>query len=273
MSFSNPTLTNPAQHFFEWKGGEGKLEFYDKEKKERITMPLPIEFIVLDELAKITGYSKPDKSGYYSNEVRNSAKEKFTVKIKGNIVFTGFYKNSQGIAQVPKGASYAKSIYIAHKTKAGEYIIGNITAAGSARSAWFDFIKKHVVGNGKVIMTKGAQQESGTGPFYPPEFTYEHLTPEDYEAAMRLDKELQIYLNQYFAKATTSDTEHTNMDEETTTDSLATPEQVKEFENKKREAFGDTDPMERVHEANPMKPDVIIEDIEGEPINLDEIPF
>lgn len=271
MSFSNPTLTNPSQHFFEWKGGEGKLEFYDKEKKERITMPLPMEFIVLDELAKITGYSKPDKSSYYSNEVRNSTKEEFTVKIKGNIVFTGFYKNNQGIPQVPKGASYAKSIYIAHKTRAGEYIIGNITAAGSARSAWFDFTKKYVVGNGKVIIAKGAQQEAGTGPFYPPEFTYEHLTPEDYEAAMRLDKELQIYLNQYLSAPKIEDNHlNTAVDQSV---GLATPEQIEDFENKKRETFGNTDPMERVHEANPMKPDVVIEDIEGEPINLDEIPF
>lgn len=200
MSRSNPALTNPSTRFFDWKGGEGTLGFYDKEKEARITVPLPFEFLVLDELATITGYSKADESGFWSNEVRSTVKEELTVHTKKGTKYIGFYKNDQGIVQMPKGAGYAKSIYIAYKTKTG-YEIGNIKAGGSALGAWIEFGNSHIVGNGKVVMAKGEKQTSPVGDFYAPVFEYVHATPEEDAEAIKLDKELQIYLSQYLAAA------------------------------------------------------------------------
>lgn len=269
MSFSNPELTNPAKHFFEWKGGEGKLQFYDKEKKENVIVPLPFEFIPIDQLATITGHSKLAKSNYYSNEVRSTVKNEFVIKLKGQTVFTGLYKNDQGIAQVPKGAGFTASIYIVHKTKSGEYIMGNIKANGSALSAWIEFSKNKIVGNGKAVMTKGAMQTSAVGDFYPPEFKYEHLTPEDFKAAMEADKELQIYLNQYLS-APKAEEHDTNVDQ---TIGLATPEQLADYEERKKAKLDTSpDPMAAVHANNPMNEDPIYE-VGEEPVNLDDIPF
>lgn len=269
MSFSNPTLKNPALHFFEWKGSEGKLQFYDKENKVNVSVPLPFEFIPIDQLATITGYSKTAQSGYYSNEVRSSVKDEFVVKIKGQTVFTGLYKNDQGIAQVPKGAGFTASIYIVHKNKAGEYIIGNIKANGSALGAWIEFNKNNIVGNGKAVMTRGAKQSSPVGDFYAPEFKYERLTSEDFKAAMDADKELQIYLNQYLS-APKTDEHDSNVDQSV---GFATPEQVAEYEQRKAAKLDTSpDPMAGVHASNPMATDPVY-DVGEEPINLDDIPF
>ncbi len=212
MSRSNPNITNPASHFMEWSGGKGELSYYDKETKENVKVKLPFEFLVLDELATVTGYNKLDKKSYYSNEVRNVSKEELTVKVAGVTRQTGLYKDLADVRA--KGGKYAKSVYLAHKV-GDDYIIDNFKAAGSALSAWIDFSKGNVVANGKVIMTRGEKQESGVGDFYPPAFEYVSATPEEDSQAIALDKVLQVYLSQYLAAA-----EHNRSDDEvhTTTD-------------------------------------------------------
>jgi len=234
MSFSNPNLTNPAKHFFQWKGGEGKLQFYDKEKKVNINVPLPFEFIPIDQLATITGYSKQAQNGYYSNEVRNSAKEEFNVKIKGQTVFAGLYKNDQGVPQVP----------------------------------WIEFGKNRIIGNGKVVMTKGEKQTSSVGDFYAPEFKYESLTEEDYAAANNADKELQIYLNQYLAaKPEDAPAEDWPSHEDV---GKATPEQVKEFEDFKAKK---QKPVDEDAEAESLYKSIASSETEEETIDPNDIPF
>lgn len=274
MSFSNPELTNPAQHFFEWKGGEGKLQFYDKEKKENISVPLPFEFIPIDQLATITGYSKTAKNGYYSNEVRSTVKDELNIKIKGQTVFVGLYKNEQGIPQVPKGAGFTASIYIVHKNKVGEYIIGNLKANGSALGAWIEFNKGKIIGNGKVIMTKGEVQSSPVGDFYAPEFKYEHLTPEDFTAANDADKELQIYLSQYIARNTT---DIAQPPEDTLEDNTIVPHTEREvgYDTAKEQANKLRKPQDKEDEAIEKYQEAIIahDVLAGESVNLDDIPF
>jgi len=183
-----------------WSGSTGTLNWYNKEKQENVPVKLPFRFLVLDQLATIKGYNKQSKLGFYSNEVRNTRKEELIVKSKQGVVYTGFYKNEQDIVMVPKGAEYTQSVYIAHKV-GDQWVIGNINMKGSSRSAWFDFTKTCKVENGTVIINKGEVQYAQTGDFYPPTFTYESSTDNENSEAIRLDKELQIYLNQYLAAA------------------------------------------------------------------------
>lgn len=290
MSKSNPSLINPAQHFFEWKAGEGRLEFYDKEKQQRIPVPLPFEFLPIDQLSTITGYSKPDKAGYYSNEIRNSVTQEFIVKMKGNTVYAGLYKNSQGIPQVPRGASFAKSVYIVHKTRTGEFILGNIKMSGSALSAWIEFTKTCVPENGKVIMHRGDQQEAATGPFFPPTFEYVHETPEENVASITLDKQLQIYLNQYFAATQGSQPEpdmYTNNSLQPEADPVQRKLEDTETAIARGAAAEDEAATKKEFTRNwnelgknnksagqaESEPEPVITDLGDEPINLDDIPF
>jgi hypothetical protein len=230
MSRSQPTLQNPAHRFFEYKSGAGVLQYYDKEKAERIEVKLPFPFLVLDQLNTITGFSRPDKASYYSNEVRNSAKEEFVIKLKGAHVVTTLYKNEHGVVQVPKAAKYAKSIYIAYQ-EAGEWVIGNIRLSGSAMTSWIEFNQKHKVENGKVIMTKGAKVKGEQGDYFPPAFEYLSAEPEEDSIAITLDKALQIYLSQYLSAPKHEDQPEDEGEEEI--DTKATPAQIAEFESLK----------------------------------------
>jgi hypothetical protein len=254
MSLSNPTLTNPAQHFFEWKGAAGKLQWYDKENKKNVDVKLPFTFIVLDQLNTIAGYNKQMESGFWSNEVRNVSKDELYVRTAKGPFEAGIYANLTQTRS--KGGKYAKSIYIAHKI-GNDWVLGNIQATGSCLSAWIEFTKAHAVDSGKVIMKQGAKQTAPTGEYYPPEFTWEKWEPEEYDAAIVLDKELQIYLTQYLA------TQRDEDGREVTDDTLATPEQVADFEKRKASA------------QKPVSADIPdqVFDPTDDPIDLNEIPF
>lgn len=258
MSLSNPTLTNPAEHFFEWAGGKGILQWYDKENKKNVQVRLPFEFIVLDELNTITGYSKQNESGYWSNEVRNVTKDELFVRTKKGPFEAGLYAN---LAQTrSKGGKYAKSIYIAHKIN-DKWVIGNFKASGSAVSAWIEFSKNHHVQNGKITMNRGEKQDAPTGPFYPPTFSFTQWNDDEYKAAWELDEKLQIYLNKYLSK-----TQDPNAPDEPIEHQLEdTAGSFSDMNDAPDDDGGSVKPAKRA--------DPVIEDIDDEPINLDDIPF
>jgi hypothetical protein len=268
MSRSNPTLTNPAQHFFEWKGGAGKLQWYDKENEKNVEVRLPFEFMVLDELFTITGYNKRSESGFWSNEVYGIKKDLMYVKTKSGPFEAALYEN---LTQTMKsGGKLARSIYIAHKGEGGKYMIGNIKASGSALSSWIEFRKKHAVDAGKVVMKRGEVQEAPTGEFYPPVFEWVKATDAEDEEAKALDRELQVYLKQYIAAPKDGEEEpEVDIDEI----GKATPEQVQDFEDRKASKQSRSTKAADDGDPGPEKPDVVIEDIGDEPINLDDIPF
>lgn len=269
MSLSNPSLTNPAQHFFEWKGGEGKLQFYDKEKQQNIAVPVPFTFIVLDQLHTITGYDKQAQSGFWSNEIRNIRTEDLTVRTKTGVKYVGPYKNEQGIVQMPKGAGYTKSIYIAHQNKAGDWIMGNLKVAGSALTAWIEFTQKHAVDAGKITMQRGEKQTSPVGDFYPPSFTWSKWDDKEFDAAVELDKQLQTYLSQYLTAPKYDDNAEPVNDWDVD-EGKATPEEVEDF-NKKFEAA--TSKPEPVTATAKRPVDEVFENIDDTPVSLDDIPF
>jgi hypothetical protein len=284
MSRSNPQLTNPATRFFEWSGSKGKLQFWDKEQEKNIEVPLPFKFAPLDQLSTITGYSKRDESGYWSNEVRNITNDKLIVKTKHGVAQEGLYSELADVRA--KGAKYAKSIYIAYKTKQG-WEIGNIKAHGSALSAWIDFTGTCVPENGMVTMDCGEATDAPTGEFYPPTFTYESCTPEENNIAIGLDRELQVYLKHYIVSSGTEETypEEPPEPEEVSDsqDAFIDSEYAQEIET--LEAVGDIKRAEEKQKpltgrdkakavADQIKAKAAAKaDIGDEPINLDDIPF
>jgi len=252
MSRSNPQLVNPSEHFFEWKGGQGVLQWYDKENKKNVMVKLPFEFLVLDELATITGYNKQQESGFWSNEVRNVSTDELFVRTSKGPFEAGLYG---ALAQTrSKGGGYTKSIYVAHKIK-DNWVIGNIKANGSALSAWIEFnktLQRGMLEKGKVVMTQGEAQDSPVGKFYPPQFEYVESTDEEDKEAVKLDRQLQVYLSQYLAQP--------KVDE----DARAVEEPTHQSRSTAPETTPDPDTLPLPHEA---------EGFDDEPINLDDIPF
>lgn len=198
MSRSNPTPTNPAKRFFKWSGSKGQLVYYDKEKQEEIEVKLPFEFLVLDQLATITGYCEQDQSNYWSNEVRSVAKEELTVRTSKGTKEVGLYKDLTEVRS--KGAKYAKSVYVAY-LDGDDFVIGNLKASGAALTAWIELSNKYVLDNGKVRLTGSEEGKKGATTYFIPKFEWVPSEVVEDEAAIKLDKELQQYLNQYLTAA------------------------------------------------------------------------
>lgn len=198
MSRSNPGLQNPALRYFKWRGSDGTLVHYDKEAGQEVVVKLPFEFLVLDQLATITGYCEQDGSGYWSNEVRSVAKEELTVRTSKGTKQAGLYKDLADVRS--KGAKYAKSIYIAFDLD-GEMVIGNLKASGAALTAWIELSNKCVPTNGKILLTGREEGKKGATTYYTPTFEWKSSDKTEDDKAIALDKELQVYLSQYLSTA------------------------------------------------------------------------
>lgn len=249
MSRSNPAQINPAKHFFKWKGDDGKLVYWDKETEKEVTVKLPFEFLPIDQLNTIKGFCEQDNSSYWSNEVR-SLKEEFTVKTSAGTKEVGLYKDLECRA---KGAKYTKSIYCVYVDKTtGEYVMGNIQASGVAVTAWIDFSRKNVVENGKVVLTGSTEGKKGKVTYQIPTFEYVHSTEAEDKIAVALDKELQIYLSQYLASSAEPLPEAPDDLDDIVTE---VPDEQSEV---------DAQVMDNVRATVA---------VEGEPVDISEIPF
>lgn len=219
MSRSAPTKNNPnpSTRFFEWKGSDGTLVWYDKENKTNVTVPNGFRFLVLDQLNTVTGYNKKAKSGIYSNEVRDAAQDVLIVKMfNGEEVATGFWTSIKDRVTVKQG-KFAKSVYIAFKD-GDELKIGNIRFSGCSLGPWFDFTKKHrkEVDTMAIVIKAGKQDTSGSVDFTPPVFSVVEVNEETNAKAIELDKTLQEFLTGYLGKAKTEQVASEHVPEDTT---------------------------------------------------------
>lgn len=262
MSLSNPTLQNPAEHFFEIKNGT--IQFYDKDKQERISIPYPFGFIELDQLHTVTGWSDQDQSGVWSNEIK-SLREDLTVRTKRGVKYVGPYKSDQGINQVASfGGRYTKSIYIAHKNKAGELILGNLKLTGAALTAWIEFGSSHRTEGNWNVITGTTEGKKGATTYQIPVFEFKGKpTDEELAAAVELDRTLQNYLAQYLTAPKFDDNAEPISEDAFEEVGTATPEQIADFEARKADKLADKQEDRAIQETFQ----------ESEPINLDDIPF
>lgn len=194
MSLSQDRPTNPAKLFLKVKSGT--VSYYDKERQENIVVPTPFEFIVLDQLATVKGWSDADESGYWSNEVRSVGKDTLTVRTKKGIKETGIWREIKGSVGVA-GAKYNTSVYLAYKGKDG-LEIANLALTGAALNAWIEFTQKNRITSNKVILSKWSDGKKGAVSFKVPVFEAVAMTDDEKAEAIELDKQLQGYLNEYF---------------------------------------------------------------------------
>lgn len=242
MSLSQKRPTNPAKLFLKTKSKKeivdgkeilvGQVIYYDKELQENIAVPTPFEFIVLDQLATIKGWSDDDQSGFWSNEVRSVGRDILTVRTSRGMKESGIWRDIKGSPNLA-GAKYHSSIYIAHKSNGG-LTISNLSLTGAALNAWIEFTQKNRINNVKVILSDWADAKKGSVAYKVPIFEAAPMGEEEKAEAIELDKQLQVYLNEYFNY--TPDEGHDS-------------------------GF-----------ASASK-DVVLEDIEDEPIDLSTIPF
>jgi hypothetical protein len=222
MSRSNNTeLTNPAKRFYRWDGDKGGFQYFDKtrgEKGERVAIPFPFRFMVLDTLSTIRGYNDAENSGYWSNEIRDIKKDILTVKTKSGECCKGLYEEVI-TSRYCSGAKYCQSVYIAVKEDDGPLVVCNIQMVGAAVGAWIEFRKKNKVLDGAVVVESFIEGKKGKTVYQIPVFKKIEVTEETERIANDLDKELQTYLDKYLAK-TKQEIADKHIEEKATTESF-----------------------------------------------------
>jgi hypothetical protein len=206
MSRLNPyqNTLSPAVCRWSWKGGDGTLQWYDKQadggKGENIIERLPFKFLFLDETAVVTGFDEEKESFLFSNEVKDTTTQPFVVKWqkKGlGVAASGMWRAIKAAVK-GHGGSYACKVYIAFKDE-GRLKIGTITMSGCARSAWIEF-KNQARGdiNKKAVAMAAGEEVSNPKNkrivYTPPVFTIHDVLPETDKEALELCREVEAYL-------------------------------------------------------------------------------
>ena len=95
---------------------------------------------------------------------------------------------------IAQGAKYAKSVYVAFY-EGKELKIGNIKMTGACLSAWIEFSKENKVGAGTLTVKDASKQKKGATTYFVPNFTMADATDDENDIAMKLDGELQTWVN------------------------------------------------------------------------------
>ena len=198
-AFSTPQ-SNPATKFLSWKSNDKQFSYYDKETKENVLFPLPLKFLVLDEMHSISGWNDATQSGIYSNEVKFISKETMTVKpFKGNEIAKGLYKDIKEKVK-SAGGHYVKSIYIMLE----DGTLANLQLKGSAVQKWGEFTakgKQRLVDEW-VVVDKAVDGKKGAVKFTTPDFRFlQSITDAESELADECFNTLEAYMNTYLSKA------------------------------------------------------------------------
>ena len=200
MSRSNNTeLVNPAVRFFDYAGGTGAVQYYDRETKENVEVKLPFKFLILDRVAQVGGGIDRNGSyeGFWSNAVRNTKTQLFTVRSKAGVECQGLYEAIKGYP----GVKWITGLYIAFYDDDGALAIGYLKIKGSALNAWIEFSKSHKnIYEGAFGITGSTKAKKGTNTYYEPVFEhFPKVSAESDDRAKELDQDLQEYLTAYFA--------------------------------------------------------------------------
>jgi hypothetical protein len=192
-------LSNPAKRFLEWKSNDKCFSYYDKEKKENVSVPLPFKFLVLDQLHTVSGWNDATSSGIFSNEVKFISKQVMTVKpFKGNEIAKGLYADIKEKVK-NAGGHYVKSIYIMLE----DGTLANIQLKGSAVQQWGEFTNKSLsrLPEEWVVVDKAVDGKKGAVKYTTPGFTFGgSLNDEQANQADLVFDELETYLKAYLIK-------------------------------------------------------------------------
>lgn len=220
MSRSKPSAGGPpspvAKYFQMNTGGDGYgVTWYDKDTDTTVHLGTQFQFLLLDELATVEGWSDATNSGIWSNEVRDTRTEPFTVRS-----FTGNAVLVQGTyAQIKEklailGGRYAASIYFAYIEKdLGALRIGHFKLKGTALSSWMDFkqncpasggVKDYYTEAVRIVGFKPGKK--GSVRYATPQFELARVGDAAKAQAVALDKQLQEYLENRYSSRTTVDT-------------------------------------------------------------------
>lgn len=200
MSRSNPEerQVNPARRWLQWEAEYGCFSYWDKDLKERIKVDETLTFLVLDELATVTGYAESLGSSVYANEVRFRDLGTIPLSVKANKtkeeIISGLWKDIKEKVAVLQ-LSFGTSIYVLIRVD-GQLELANIKLKGGGLSSWMEFSKTTNVLEGAVCWNgKTEQRKHGRTEYLIPVFEKREASQETLDRAIQADRDvLQPYL-------------------------------------------------------------------------------
>lgn len=196
--------TNPAKRFLNWKSNDKEFAYYDKEKKENISVALPFKFQFLEHFSTIKGWNDANQTGIYSNEIMFTSKEELTVKMfNGMEIATGLYADIRSKVR-DAGGKYHRSVYVLDEN--GEIV--NIQMKGAVVSAYSVFMDgdkkanvkghKHLIENNWIVIKEFQSLKKGATKYTVPIFEIgEPFTSDEFEKANESYKEIEAYFKKY----------------------------------------------------------------------------
>ena len=186
---------NPSKHFINAKNGG--LSYYDKEAGSDVAVSTPFEFIVLDQLATVKGWSASEDTGIWSNEVKKVGEQILNVRTKNGVVASGVWKDIKDEAKAD-GAVFHAAIYVAAKGRDG-LETQCLLLKGAALNAWVEFTKKTNLKTHKVVLASWADAKKGSVKYQVPVFEAVELSDAELDEAKALAVELREYHKGYFS--------------------------------------------------------------------------
>lgn len=162
------TAQSPVKKYLSWSSNEKCFTYWDKEAKENKKLPLPVKFIHYDEMSTIKGWHDASGSGIYSNEIKSTKTEPFTVRaFKGGEIASGLYQDIKGKVNA-SGGDYYVSLYAELN---GEVV--NFSLKGASLMTWSNFTKenrKSFLGN-YINVASASDEKKGSVKYSVPVFT------------------------------------------------------------------------------------------------------
>lgn len=208
---TNPTSDlpkNPCELFISWKSKEKKFVYYNKEKKEDVAMPFPLEFIPLYRCMSIRGYNHKKTKTYISNEIKDLNTDILVVNSYNNVTkerkreWSGLYAEIKD--SLDQNCKFTISLYAAVKRKKGGMALVNFQLNGAGLHNWFDFSKANDIWKGVVKSAKITQEKNGDVDYSAPTYELIPISKEDDIEAGKLQKVITTYLEEYFVRNASS---------------------------------------------------------------------
>lgn len=211
---------NPSVKTFKWKNEkfdkktktvtrETGWYYWDKtigENGEEVRLEDDLRFIWLESMQSVSGFSKKEEIGIYSNEVpgtpdglKEYGKQELVVKIGTNIIAKGSWKE---ISEEVKGhgGKYTLAVYGNIMNKNGEWEIVRFLFSGSSREPWMKISDRQKLLNNAVIISNEYEEvEMKTGETYQsPILQLASLTNEEKEEADKSYPKVKDFFNFQF---------------------------------------------------------------------------
>lgn len=166
----NLTVKSPVAKYIEWRSDDKGFRYYDKAKKDQVSIKLPISFVALDDFIGISGGEMDDIGKFHpvTSGIVAHLNKTLVVNKDGNTIATGKWADIKEKVKA-EGGRYTVYTYAIFESE-----LVCFKLAGAALAAWFEKGE----GDG-IVVIKAEQKKKGAITYYAPIFETKDLTDKE----------------------------------------------------------------------------------------------